>query len=89
MVDSVSRLWCVQYASDICLDLSVWSLHVSPRVWMGFLQQVILTMILAPDLEIRAQLYAAAHCSLRTAPVASKDGLNAEDKFRCTLCNDY
>ena len=90
-----------------CPDFSVWSLHVPPCVWMGFLrglrfppspnnmhywsilQQVILTISMAVVLEMgpRAQLYAAAHCYLRIAPVALNDGLNAGDKFRCTLTN--
>ena len=51
--------------------------------------QVILTISLPVDLETgpRALSY-SDHSSLRIAPVASKDGLNAENKFRCTLYND-
>ena len=51
--------------------------------------QVILTISLAVDLEMGPRaLFYGDHCSLRIAPVASKDGLNAEDKFHCTLYND-
>ena len=39
---------------------------------------------LAPDLE----MFYGDHCSLWTAPVALKDGLNAEETFNLTLCND-
>lgn len=85
-------LACNRKTCKMIIPEFLYKLHVSPRAWMGSLLimvfpinpnmhnrliKVILTVSLAPHLEMVPR-----HCTTATtAPVASKDGSNAEDEF--------